>query len=96
MCHEYALVGFILSPNPNIMDKAKKHGTGIKFHNSVERLITKLFLGKTLVGTERELNKAQLINKFWKEHGQFTSRTELFDKNYNWVIAEYPKVSAHA
>ena len=61
--HEYALVGFILSPNPTIMGEAKKHGTGIKFHNAVDRLITKLFLGKTLVDNERELNKAQLVNK---------------------------------
>ena len=64
MCHEYDLVGFILSPNPTIMDKSKKHGTGIKFHNAVDRLITKFLMGKMLVGTEHELKKAQLINKF--------------------------------
>ena len=96
MCHEYDLVGFILSPNTTIMDEAKKHGNGIKFHNAVERLITKLFLGETLVGTERELKNSQLINKLWTEHGQFTSHTGVFDKNYYWVIAEDPKVSAHA
>ena len=96
MCHEYALVGFILSPNPTIMDKAKKNGTGIKFHNAVKSLITKFFLGKTLVGTERELKKAQLNKKFWTEHGQFNSQTGVFDKNYYRVIAEDPKVSAHA
>ena len=58
MCHEYALVGFILSPNPTITDKAKKYGTGIKFHNAFMCLITKLFLGKALVGTERKLKNA--------------------------------------
>ena len=52
MCHEYALFGFILSPNPTILDEANKHGTGIKFHNAVDSLITKFFLGKTLVVTE--------------------------------------------
>ena len=78
------------------MDEAKKHGTGIKFHNAVELLITKLFLGKALVGTEQELKKSQLINKFWTEHGQFTSHTGLFYKNYYWVISEDPKVSARA
>ena len=81
MCHEYALVGFILSPNPAIMAKAKKHGTGINFLNVVERLINKLYLVQTLVGTEQELKKAHLINKFWTEHGQFTSHTGVFDKN---------------
>ena len=78
------------------MDEAKKHGTGIKFHNAVELLITKLFLGKALVGTEQELNKYQLINKLWTEHGQFTIHTGVFDNNYYWVIAEDPKVSTHA
>ena len=96
MCHEYTLVGFILSPNPTKMDKAKKHGTGIKLHNSVNRLMTKLFLGKKLVGNERELKKDELINKLWIEHGQFTRHTRVFDNNYYWVIAEDPKVSDHA
>ena len=96
MCREYSLVGFIMSPNPTIMDKSKKHGTGIKFHNTVDRLITNLFIGKTLVVTGQELKKSQLSNKFWTEHGQFTSHTGLFDKNYYCDIIEYPKVSAHA
>ena len=96
MCHEYTLFGFILSPNPTILDEANKHGTGIKFHNSVERLITKFFLGKRLVGTERELKKSHLVNKLWIEHGHFTSHTGVFEKNYYWVIAEDQKVSAHA
>ena len=52
-------------------------------------------MSETLVVTERELKKAQLINKFWTEHGQFTSPTGFFDNNYYWVIGEYPKVSAH-
>ena len=81
MCREYALLGFIMSPNSTIMDEANNHGTGIKFRNAVERLITKLFLGKTVVRSEQELKKAQLINKFWTEHGQFTSHTGVFDKN---------------
>ena len=63
------------------MAKAKKHGTGINFLNVVERLITKLYLVETLVGTEQELKKSQLINKFWTEHSQLTSHTGVFDTN---------------
>ena len=96
MCHEYDLVGFILSPYHHIMDEAKNHGTVIKFHNAVKRLITKLFLGKTLVGTKRELKTAQIIKNLRAEHGQFTRHTGVFDNNYYWVIAEDPKVSVHA
>ena len=95
LVHDYSRVGFLLSPNPTIMEEAKIQGTGLEFHDSVTNLIVKLMLDPSLIGQEREREKARLIDTFWNEHSNFTNRTGLFNRGHIWIIAENPNESAH-
>ena len=52
LIHDYSLVGYILSPNPRIMEDAITNKAQIH-NNAPERLITKLLLDLALVGIER-------------------------------------------
>jgi hypothetical protein len=52
LIHDYSLVGYILSPNLTIMSHAIDNKS-IKHDQAAERLITKLILNPTLVGSER-------------------------------------------
>ena len=51
LLHDYALVGYILSPNPTIMEHTIDNKT-LNHDEAAERLITKLLLDPGLVGTE--------------------------------------------
>ncbi|KAL3766558.1 hypothetical protein ACHAWU_007798, partial [Discostella pseudostelligera] len=63
LVHDYSLVGYILSPNPIIMEDAAKNKS--KDHmNAAKRLIIKLFIDPTLTGTERTNAIAKMYNTF--------------------------------
>ncbi len=77
LIHDYSLVGYILSPNSNIMAHAIDNKT-IEHDQAAKQLITKLILNPTLVGTERSNERAKLIDTFTEEYGDFTNKRGMF------------------
>jgi hypothetical protein len=77
LIHDYSLVGYILSPNPTIMEHAVENKT-LAHDEATERLITKLLLDPSLVGNKRTVERAKLIDSFMEEYGNFTNRCAMF------------------
>ncbi len=69
----YSLVGYMLSPNPNIMAHCAINKSSL-YVNAADRLIEKLILDPMLVGTKRREKLADLIDKCKDEYGEFTSQ----------------------
>jgi len=68
LLHDYARVGYLLSPHPVIMMHAKQN-MALEDKEAVKRLITKLFIPTSTVGEARVTLQAKLIHQFWKEYG---------------------------
>ena len=86
LIHDYSMVGYILSPNSTIMAHAIDNKT-IEHDQAAERLITKLILNSTLVGTERNNERAKLIDTFMEEYGDFTNKRGMFARDNIWIMA---------
>ena len=93
LCHDYSLVGFLLSPNPTIMEAAEKLTADHKA--AVARLIEKLFVDPLLVGPARVAEMTMLINTFWSEYTDFTLRISRFRGEDMWFIAVIPDHAAY-
>ena len=59
----------------------------IEHDQAAERLITKLILDSTLVGTKRNNERAKLINTFMEEYGDFTNKRGMFARDNIWIMA---------
>ena len=94
LIHDYSLVGYLLSPNPTIMAHAIANRE-YAHEAAAERLIVKLILNPTLVGSEREVEKARLIDKFHRELNDFQGRRGRFDRTHIWISAADPDQQAH-
>ena len=86
LIHDYSLVGYLLSPNSAIMAHSIEHKS-IKHDEAAERLITKLILNPSLVGTPRNIERAKLIDTFMEEYGDFTNKRGLFARDNIWIMA---------
>jgi hypothetical protein len=86
LIHDYSLVGYLLSPNSTIMAHSVEHKT-IEHDEAAERLITKLILDPSLVGTERNNERANLIDTFMEEYGDFTNKRGMFARDNIWIMA---------
>ncbi len=86
LIHNYSLVGYLLSPNSTIMAHAFEHKT-INHDQAAERLITMLILNPTLVGTERNNERAKLIDTFMEEYGDFINEHGMFACDNIWIMA---------
>ena len=84
--HDYCLAGYLLSPNPTIMEHAKEHKTR-EHTQAVNRLISKLILGSNLVGSARNTEKAKMISEFWNQHDDFERHAGMYDQDYMWINA---------
>ena len=87
LLHDYSLVGYILSPNSTIMSHAIDNKS-IKHDQAAERLITKLILNPTLVGSEKNNERAKLIDTFMEEYGDFTNKRGMFARDNIWIMAK--------
>lgn len=92
--HDYALVGYLLCPNPTIMNHAK-HNRSAQHDDAVKRLINKLIVPSDAVGDTRDSTRAKMGLSFWREFTQFTTRTGVFADPDMWIIAEDPDISPH-
>ena len=86
LIRNYSLVGYLLSPNSTIMAHAVEHKT-INHDKAAKRLITKLIQNPTLVGTERNNERANLIDTFMEEYGDFTNKHGMFACDIIWIMA---------
>jgi hypothetical protein len=86
LIHDYSLVGYILSPNPTIMEHVINNKT-LAHDEAAERLITKLLLDPSLAGNARTQERANLIDYFMEEYGDFTNRRNMFMRDNIWIIA---------
>ena len=94
LVHDYSLVGFILSPNPTIMASAVLNKTPLH-DDAVERLITRLFVDKSLLGHERTFARAKLIDTFLTEYGDFINKRNAFARDHIWITAQDPDLKAY-
>jgi hypothetical protein len=94
LIHNYSLVGYILSPNSTIMSHAIDNKT-IEHDQAAERLITKLILNPTLVGNERNNERAKLIDTFMEEYGDFTNKRGMFASDNIWIMAADENAKAY-
>jgi len=94
LIHNYSLVGDILSPNLTIMAHAIDNKT-IKHDQAAEQLITKLILNPTLVGTERNNERAKLIDTFMEEYREFTNKRGMFACDNIWIMASNENAKAY-
>jgi len=59
----------------------------IEHDQTAKRLIAKLILNSTLVGTERNNSRVKLINTFMEEYGDFTNKRGMFACDNTWIMA---------
>jgi hypothetical protein len=76
----------MLSPIPAIMEHCAANWTA-SLSDASERLIEKLILDPALVGSERSVKLALLIDKFKDEYGDFTNKRGKFNKSNIWIMA---------
>jgi len=67
----------------------------IKHDQAAERLITKLILNPTLVGSERNNERAKLIDTCMEEYGDFTNKRGMFARDNNWIMAKDEHAKAY-
>lgn len=94
LIHDYSLVGYLMAPHPSIMQHCLVNKTLLHVE-AAENLVSKLLLNPSLVGMEKEREKARLINIFHKEYRDFTCRMGHFARVHIWVSAEDPLEKAY-
>ena len=67
----------------------------IKHDLAAKRLITKLILNPTLVGSKRNNERAKLIDTFMKEYGDFTNKRGMYAHENIWIMAADEHVKAY-
>jgi hypothetical protein len=67
----------------------------INHDQAAERLITKLILNPTLVGTNRNNKRANLIDTFMEEYGDFTNKRGMFARDNIWIMAADENAKAY-
>ena len=93
LSHDYALLGYLLSPHPVIMQHAIDNRS-MQHDDAVRRVVSKLMLPDDLVGDARNERRAQLVHQFWKEYSDFTTRTGAFAHPDMWIMAADDNVKA--
>jgi len=94
--HDYALVGYMLSPNPTIREHAAiGTNTSAEDYSACERLITKLLIDKNIVGNELIEKQADLIDTFHQEYSDFVGKAGVFNKPHIWITAAKADTKAH-
>lgn len=85
--HDIAIVAWMCSPIPDVMDDAKLYGASELM--AVERVLMKWIISPNtcaLVGQDKINYEANIINTFWQEHKDFQSKSGAFQgrENVSW------------
>jgi hypothetical protein len=88
LIHDYSLVGYILSPNPCIMNNARDRMLHSPIYSdAIKHLIGKLLLPENVTSTEHKECLAEMTTKFFDEHQKFVSQTGILNSNTMWYTA---------
>ncbi len=88
LIHDYSLVGYILSPDPQIMNNARERMLDSPIYSdTIKRLIGKLLVPENLTSTERNECLADMTTKFFDEHQKFVSQTGILTSATLWYAA---------
>jgi hypothetical protein len=87
LIHDYCLVGYILSPHPQIMNDARERMLDSSIYSdAVEHLIGKLLVPEKLTSTERKECLAEMT-KFFYEQQKFVNQTGILNSDTMWYAA---------
>ncbi len=82
LIHDYSLVGYILSPNPQIINNARERMLDSPIYSdAVELLIGKLLVPENLTSTERKECLAEMKTTFFDEHQRFVNQTGILNSD---------------
>ncbi len=88
LIHDYSLVGYILSPNPRIMNDARERMLYSPIYSdAIKRLIGKLLVPEHVTSTECKECLAEMTTKFFDEHQKFVNQTGILNSDTMWYIA---------
>jgi hypothetical protein len=88
LIHYYSLVGYILSPNPQIMNDARERMLHSPIYfDAIERLIGKLLLPENLASNELKECLADMTAKFFDKHQKFVNQTGILKGDTTWYAA---------
>ena len=76
--HDYSLAAYLLNPHPKVMAEAGSTKS-LAHDEAVKRLIAKLILPRNLVGHEKKIELARLIDLFWSKCTNFTKLLGKFN-----------------
>jgi hypothetical protein len=88
LIHDYSLAGYIILPNPQIMNNARKRMLdSLIYSDAVKRLIGKLLVPENLTSTERKECLAEMTTTFFDEHQKFVNQTGILNSDTMWYAA---------
>ncbi len=88
LIHDYSLVGYILSPNPQIMNNARERMIDSPIYSdAVECLIGKPLIPENLTSTECKKCLDEMTTKFFDEHQKFVNQTGILNSDTMWYAA---------
>jgi hypothetical protein len=88
LIHDYSLVGYILSPNPQIMKDARERMLHSPIYSgAVKCLIGKLLIPENVTSTERKECLAEMTTKYFDEHQKFVNQTGILNSDTMWYAA---------
>ncbi len=88
LIHDYSLVGYVLSPNLQIMNNARERMLDSPIYSdAIERLIENLLIPENLTSTERKECFAEMTTKFFDEHQIFVNQTSILNSDTMWYTA---------
>ncbi len=78
--HEFSLVGYILSPNPQLLNDARERMLHSPIYSvAVRYLIGKLLVPENLTSNERKECLADMTTKYFDEHQKFVNQTGILN-----------------
>ena len=97
LVHHYSHVGHLCSPNPVIMEDARRSYTAnpIPYRDAVEALVKKLIVGREVVGRKRKEQTAKSMEEFWTSLNHFQNRTGPYGRDMIWISADNEDLEAH-
>jgi hypothetical protein len=89
LIHDYSLVGYILSPNPQIMKNARERMLWSPIYSdTIKRLIGKLLVPENLTSTDCKECLGEMTTKFFDEHQKFVNQTGILNNYTMWYAAQ--------